>query len=1453
VSVGTETLRSGADAVLLARAEPGGVLVVEVANEAACTLFGTAGVPGTQLDPAHAPEEGRALLTRVRAGATRDRATREHVALAARGASRVLVDLQLEPLPTNDACARVLAVIRLAPAETQIHTEHDIENDIENDAKTGTFPTPAGVFRTELGLGAVFVDDALLALLGLSREQALGHGWLDAVHALDRPQVAHAIRHPPARGEIIDLECRIMRGGVEERLARMRGVPVRGDGGSFTGYLGSLEDLTDERRTAHAVAGLAELADVLDEWILVADPDLRLRYANPAARRGLGLPDADMLGDVDVSGLIPVVHRDALGRELRMTLETASTWSGDVVLTALDGRAVELECTVVAHTGSERDVAHYSLLGRDVTALRHVQRALDESEERFRLIADSSPGGIYFIADGGLVNYANRRLAEILDEPIDRVVGRSFLEWVHPDDLGRIVDSGELIAAQRRESNLELRIRRRSGETRWLRAQGAPVVDAAGSIHGYVGSIVDITEQRGLERGVAMLGRAIESTPDLVTFHDRDGRMFFANAAARDFFEFGPRETVPALGPADYLAAPDEVLGDLTRALETKGQWSGELGVVNRSGRRLPVEVVVVAHDDEDGRVEYYSALSRDLSERHAVEAARGRSEAVLRAIVQSSPLAIFALDRHSAVHVWNRAAEDLFGWSASEVVGKIPPFVTSETKPALDRLVARVFRGRTVKGQTHHYVRRDGRAVDVDVSVAPLRNAAGRVVTAVAILADVSEQRRAAQALRESEGWFRSLVSSVTDAICVLDANGAVQYSSPVAATMFAQATAGDSDNVFAAIELDDLPRALDLWEETRTTPGVSRPAEIRIRRGDGMLVDTEIVANNLLDDESVQGIVMTIRDITERKRAATLTANQSRILEQIARGVRLEETLDVIAKAVEEHFPRLQCAISLNDDDIDVDLDAYDGVDVDLSRASDMAGGRAVARPPARPAASTPILGPDGRTVLGRLVVYGPDTERPDAEQQWIFSLAADLAAIAIERKAFEDRLAHQSMHDPLTGLPNRLLFLDRLALATARGQRTRTRVAVLSLDLHRFKNINDSLGHTAGDELLVAVADRVGETLRPGDTVARFGGDEFTILCEDLPEDSARARAIEIAQRLLAALGKPFVVRGADTYVSLSIGIALTTTGTETADELLRDADAAMYHAKNAGPGRIEFFDDTIRTRALVRHTTGNALHSAIQRDELRLYFQPIVRLADARCVGAEALVRWQHPERGLVSPAEFVPLAEETGLVVPLGAWVLEHAAACAARWQQEQAGFTVAINLSARQLGPDLAEQVAGVIRRTGVSPSNICFEITESVLMEDADAVSRVIEQLRALGVSFAIDDFGTGYSSLGYLKRFAVDTVKIDRAFVHGLAEDPGDRAIVSAVVGLAHALHLNVVAEGVETEGQLTALVALGCDEAQGYFFAPPQPAADVHGLVSATRRWAPRGRPEAPVTLP
>jgi diguanylate cyclase (GGDEF)-like protein/PAS domain S-box-containing protein len=1135
--------------------------------------------------------------------------------------------------------------------------------------------------------------------------------------------------------------------------------------------------------------------------------------------------------------------------------------------------------------------------------------------------------------------------------------------------------------------------------------------------------VVDLTGESYAARELEMFARAVDSSQDLVSFHDVAGRMFYANRAAREFLGLPAEGPIPALDPAVFLGSSDAVRAEISDAIVATGRWTGELEIVGRNGRRKPVSIGVTAHHDAQGEIEFILARSRDRSQQQRSEAARGRSEAVLRAIVQSSPLAIFALDANGIVRIWNRAAEELFGWSAPEALGQRPPFLNDdETWSDTAALLRRVFEGHTVKGQRVRYARRDGEPIDAEIAVAPLRNAKGRVVTAVAILADVTEQTKATEALVKSEVWYRSLVQHSSDMVMVMEADGTVSYMSPSAQAFTGVDGRDGGTKLVGDITRpanDDRARLRQVFAALRAEPGSTRRATLRLERGDGAWRWVEIAATNLLEDPAVRGIVVNGRDITEaheaadavmaseialresegrlresearyravvddqvelvcrylpdttitfvnrafaefygcradeligsqlielhppaarpeemarlsgfgpgaelqtyddwemgadgsrrwyrwtdraflgadgkvvefqsvghdvteEHRASVLTTNQADILEQVARGVPLEETLRTLAMTVEAHFPKQTCAVLQLDAATSTFrvgsapslprrfVTALDGIAVQPDLGS--FGAAAARRQPVyvadastdelwsqlstvlaearlHAAWSTPILASDGRTVLGTIDAYSADAGEPDDEHRRIFSLIAHLASIAIERKAFENRLAHESMHDPLTGLPNRLLFLDRLELAIARGKRTRAGVAVLFLDLDRFKNVNDSLGHDAGDELLVVVARRLESVLRPGDTVARFGGDEFTILCEDLPHASARERALEIAQRLLTAVARPFVVRKAETFVGVSIGIALTSSGDELADELLRDADAAMYHAKDAGRGRVEVFDDTMRARAMARHATENALHHAMERGELRVFFQPIVSLENARCVGAEALVRWQHPERGLVGPAEFIPLAEETGLIVPLGAWVLEEAATQAARWQLDHDDeFTVSVNLSARQVAePDLAERVAEVIARTGVNPGNLCFEITETVLMADADAVMRVIERVRALGVRFAIDDFGTGYSSLGYLKRFSVDKVKIDRAFIDGLADDEGDRAIVSAVVGLAHALGLCVVAEGVEKEAQLAALVALGCDEAQGYFFAPPQPSSDLRQLLSSTRRWRPPG---------
>jgi diguanylate cyclase (GGDEF)-like protein len=473
-----------------------------------------------------------------------------------------------------------------------------------------------------------------------------------------------------------------------------------------------------------------------------------------------------------------------------------------------------------------------------------------------------------------------------------------------------------------------------------------------------------------------------------------------------------------------------------------------------------------------------------------------------------------------------------------------------------------------------------------------------------------------------------------------------------------------------------------------------------------------------------------------------------------------------------------------------------------------------------------------------VGSLVVasYRPGRRYSQTEQDVLAAFAEHASLALTDARNFEDAM-HQAFHDSLTGLPNRALFMDRLDHALLHARRHGETIAVLFLDLDRFKVVNDSLGHLVGDHLLSAVATRIQACVRDEDTVARLGGDEFTVLLENVAEGD---EAVRVAGRIASALGDAFRLGGLEVFVTASVGIALNTPNHDDGTALLRDADVAMYRAKPGGRSRYEIFDPSMNVAALERLALESDLHHAVGPGgcaEFQVHYQPLVELASGRVAGLEALVRWRHPRRGLLAPGAFVALAEETGLIVPLGRWVLREACRQARAWQGVAGGHRLLmnVNLSARQLqDPDLATEVARTLAETGLAPNCLELEITESVLMSDAESSGRALAALQGLGVRLAIDDFGTGYSSLAYLKHLPVDTLKIDRSFVAGVARDPADAAIVGAVVTLARALGLAVTAEGVETAAELAHLQGLGCDRGQGYYFARPLPPEAATALI-------------------
>jgi diguanylate cyclase (GGDEF)-like protein/PAS domain S-box-containing protein len=678
---------------------------------------------------------------------------------------------------------------------------------------------------------------------------------------------------------------------------------------------------------------------------------------------------------------------------------------------------------------------------------------------------------------------------------------------------------------------------------------------------------------------------------------------------------------------------------------------------------------------------------------------------------------------------------------------------------------------------------------------------------------------------LRRSEERFRALADHSPAGVFFADETGTLAYANPRLLNICGVESFEGSDPR-ALVHPDDRARLTASWDKALAERAVFS-GTYRLNRPDGTVRWVDIASGPTHDDgDALTGWVGMASDVTDSVEAKRRTDRLTRILEHTTDLVTLTDADGAVVWANEaaRAFMRSVGTVPhrLSDLVAPSARTYFDEVVVPALREHGVWNGE------------LSLLAPDGREVpVSQLIQahYGSD----GSVQNYSFS-ARDLS----ERQDYQSRLAHEVLHDRLTGLPNRVLFVDRLTQSLARTARRESLIAVLFVDLDRFKLVNDSMGHEAGDRLLTEVSTRLESVLRSGDTAARFGGDEYTLLCEEVVDE---AQATAIAERVLSVLSVPFVLDGSPVHLTASVGIALCDgSPTVRPEDLLRDADAALHRAKDLGKARYELFDERLRVRAMARFQTESALHEAIAEGQLRVYYQPEVSLRTGKVIGAEALVRWLQPGVGLVSPDDFVPLAEETGLIGQIGAWVLREACWEAARWRDRREDgkpFEVWVNLSPRQLTGDIVAEVSGVLDETGIDPAQLGLEVTESALLGDVDAAIEVLTQLRALGVRIVIDDFGTGYSSLAYLRRLPVNGVKIDRSFVAGL-DSPEDTAIVAAVVGMARALGLTTIAEGVETRAQLDEVIRLGCDAAQGFYFAKPAPRQTVDALLAQRPEW-------------
>jgi diguanylate cyclase (GGDEF)-like protein/PAS domain S-box-containing protein len=814
-------------------------------------------------------------------------------------------------------------------------------------------------------------------------------------------------------------------------------------------------------------------------------------------------------------------------------------------------------------------------------------------------------------------------------------------------------------------------------------------------------------------------------------------------------------------------------------------------------------------------------ALPRADAEEGAVRALRESEERFRQMVEGNDQLVFYTHDLSNRIEYVSPSVRTILGYSPDELIGQMYDVLLTDNpvdgrvRSLKEMTIAQGEGFTTYTGYARH---RTGRTVPMEVVESPIVRD-GVVVGIQGFAHDITERKRAEEAIHASEASYRSLFNSLSELVYIQDREGRFLSVNDAVVKTYGYAREellGKSPSMLAAPGLNDPEVSREALR--RAFEGEPQRFEFWGRRKDGSCFPKDVILTRGTYFGKDVAIAVA-RDVTEWKRSE-------------------EENLRLAALSLENPNPVLECGA--------------DGRPLHSNPAAEQ-----VARE-LQLSAVTGLLPSNHAqlvqtaleqdqafqnveaTVGGRIFSW---SYRPNTISGVVYLFAVDITG----RRHMEEQLRHDALHDALTGLPNRMLFMERLAHAILRSKRRDDfQFAVLFLHLDRFKVINDSLGHHVGDELLRTVAGRLQRSLRTEDTVARFGGDEFAILLEDTGgvDDATR-----VAERIQAELAAPVNLSGFEVFTSGSIGIALSSSAYERPEYLLRNADMAMYRAKSSGQARFEVFDRAMHARALARLQMETDLRRALERGEFELAYQPIIALDTGEIRGADALIRGEHPERGRLPPDEFISIAEETGLILQVGSWVLGEACRQFREWQTRlgpRAPQTIAVNLSPKQFSEtDLVEEVRAVLETNHLDPRALCLEITENAVMENADSAVLLLGRLKALGVQIALDDFGTGYSSLRYLHRFPLDALKVDRSFVGQMEHEERSAHLVQTVLTLSRSLGVIAVAEGIEEEGQLRMLKEMGCERGQGYLFARPLSAAEMEARLEASPPAAPGER--------
>ena len=921
---------------------------------------------------------------------------------------------------------------------------------------------------------------------------------------------------------------------------------------------------------------------------------------------------------------------------------------------------------------------------------------------------------------------------------------------------------------------------------------------------------------RGYTASAEQYRSLVASVPDAVWKVDREGSLTFMSPQWENILGYSMAELYQQRASiwinSIHIDDRQRVKQALEALFDDGRPYDVEFRAQRKNGEWFWAHDRAVATHDQNG-IRVATGLLSDITERKKAE------ESLLRlaSIVEFSEDAIIGKTTEGVITSWNRAAEKMYGYTKTEVLGRNLSFlVTPERREEIRALIERVRAGHSVECFETQRLTKEGSVLDVSLSVSPIRDASGQVTGSSAIARDLTPRKRDAEQLRLQA----ASLEAAANAIVITDYEGKIVWVNRA----FTAMTGYSKEEVLGKdprlLKSEEQPESYyaELW--STISSGKIWHSELVNRRKDGTTYTEEMtitpIAQNV-GQANWSHFIAIKQDITERKRAE----------EELYRAHQMLQTvLNTIPQRV--FWKDLNCTY--------VGCNRAFATDAGLNNPAEIIGKSdfelAWSGTADRYRADDKRIMEQGSTKLN----FDEPQSRADGSLLWLRTSKLPLwdregKVIGVigtyeditERKVAEDRVKFLAFYDALTELPNRALLQDRLSKALANARRQKDRVALLFLDLDRFKDTNDSLGHSLGDLLLQNVAERLKRCAREQDTVARLGGDEFLIVLTNVKEI---ADASVAAERFMQAMTAEFVVQGHSLSINCSVGISMFPEHGTDGEILIKNADAAMYSAKESGRNNFRFFTEDMNAQGVERLTLENGLRLALDKKELFLVYQPQVDIVSGKIIGLEALLRWQHPTLGLVPPDKFIRIAENCGLIVPIGEWVVRTACRQARKWQDEGLpAVSIAINVSAVQFRQeDFCELIRRVLHETGLAPQYLELELTEGLLLANADVTFSVLQELKAMGLTLAIDDFGTGYSNFNYLRQFRVSKLKIDRSFIRDVAVNPDDAAITTAIISMAKSLNLKVIAEGVEDEAQMSFLRAHQCDEIQGYYFSKP-----------------------------